>query len=274
MNDLFITEYKKTIHQIRKEYPNFDKWSDSYMFSFYGKILEDQIIYEFITKTIGEDKTIEELKRRFDKKFLGVKDNGEGNIYISFRQEMNWEEIFPSHIKYIDEINQFMDSFGWFPASVNGKKYSEDNLDQIKSKSDVQIRYEPKFDAKIDPTSTPYYYHLVPDILWVDIETFGLTPKTKSKLSTHPERVYLVKEYNKEEFERLAKMLYSHLEYRPEVKDKIKNYYILEVDIKGLIESGRDKFYKDPNYSLGIWTYENIPPSYIKKIDEITVNNK
>jgi RNA:NAD 2'-phosphotransferase (TPT1/KptA family) len=54
--------------------------------------------------------------------------------------------------------------------------------------------------------------------------------------------------------------------------DKIKNYYVLKIDVSALIKSGRDKFYRDPNYALGIWTYENIPPLYIEKIDEIPVN--
>ena len=265
----FLEKYKRSLKELRREYPSYDVWSNNYFFTFYGKILEEQILNEFITKTIDPDKTIKELRNRFDKKFSGVRYD-EGNIIILF--EKGYENIFPSHYEYINEINNFMDSFGWFPALIDGYKFNEKTLESKKNTADrIRIKYETKYDIQILPNEK-YYYHLTPDLLFNDIKSSGLTPKSKSKISYHPELVYLIKKYEKDKFTELAKNLYSTLEYRSDIMEKIKNYYVLRIDVEALIKSGRDKFYRDPNYLLGIWTYENIPPLYVEKIGEISVN--
>lgn len=260
MKDLFTTEFKKTIQEIRREYPNFGEWSDSYMFSFYREILEEQIIHEFITKTIDREKTINELRKRFKNKFSEAEEGNNGDITIIFKKGLG--DLFPNQLKNIDEINKFMDSFGWFPSKINGYKYTPT------PKTDAIIQYEPKYDIQVIPS--PHYYHLIPDIIWDNVKLSGLTPKTKSKISIHPERVYLVREYNEKAFEKLAKALYNNID--GSTKEYIEKYYVLKINIEELVKSGRDKFYKDPNYSLGVWTYKNIPPIYIKKIAEIVVN--
>jgi hypothetical protein len=265
--DEFLEKYKRTLKELRKEYPSYNVWSDNYFFTFYGQILEEQILNEFITKTININKTVEELKNRFSKKFNDVK-NDSGDIIISF--ERGYDDLFPNQYEYINEINKFMDSFGWFPSKVNGFKFNEKTLDTKKQTAyDIHIRYEGKYDTYIIPNEK-YYYHLSPDISWSQIKSNGLTPKSKSKLSYHPERVYLIKKYDPDEFVDMAKKLFSYVD--PKTKEYIRDYYVLRIDIEALIKSGRDKFYKDPNYMLGIWTYENIPPSYVEKIATIEVN--
>jgi hypothetical protein len=265
----FLKSYKRTLEELRKDYPKYKVWSDNYFFTFYGQILEEQIINEFITKTIDINKTIEELKNRFSKKFYSVKKDN-GDVIITFENGLNG--IINNQFENIDEINKFMDSFGWFTAKINGFKFNEKTLNIKKQTSnDTHIRYEGKFDTQVI-SNEKYYYHLTPDLFYPNIESNGLTPKNKAKISNHPERIYLIKEYNKNEFKFLAERLYYNLGYRSDIMEKIKNYYILRIDVEALIKSGRDKFYRDPNYSLGIWTYENIPPLYIEKIGKISVN--
>ena len=263
----FLESYKRTLEELRKEYPTYNVWSDNYFFTFYGQILEEQILNEFITKTIDINKTVEELKNRFSKKFYSVKKDN-GDVIISF--ENGLKGIVNSQFENIDEINKFMDSFGWFSAKVNGFNFNEKTLETKKQTADdIHIRYEGKFDTQITP-SEKYYYHLSPDISWSQIKSNGLTPKSKSKLSYHPERVYLIKKHDSDEFIDMAKKLFSYVNYK--TKEYIRDYYVLKIDVEALIKSGRDKFYKDPNYMLGIWTYENIPPSYVEKIATIEVN--
>jgi hypothetical protein len=266
----FLKNYKKTLEELRRDYPKYNVWSDNYFFTFYGQILEEQIINEFITKTINIDKTLEELRNRFSKKFYGtrVEDN---DIIILF--ERGLEGLINNQFKNIDEINKFMDSFGWFPATINGFKFDKTTLETKRQTSEnIYIRYEGKYDTQMILNDNKYYYHLTPDVFYHNIESNGLTPKNKAKISNHPERVYLIKEYDKNEFKLLAERLYYNLGYRLDIMNEIKNYYVLRIDVGALAKSGRDKFYRDPNYTLGIWTYENIPPLYIEKIDEIPVN--
>ena len=122
----FLKSYKRTLEELRRDYPKYKVWSDNYFFTFYGQILEEQIINEFITKTIDINKTVEELKNRFSEKFYGVKKDN-GDIIISF--ENGLKGIVNSQFENIDKINKFMDSFGWFPEKVNGFKFNEKTLE-------------------------------------------------------------------------------------------------------------------------------------------------
>jgi hypothetical protein len=265
----FLKSYKRTLEELRREYPEYNVWSDNYFFTFYGDILKEQILNEFITQTIDVDKTIQELDKRFNVKFPNVKvDQGRDFIIINFDKGI--KGLFDDQFKQIDDINKFMDLFGWYPSKINGVRYNENTLQFIKTNStEITIRYEGKFDVQITPNEK-YYYHLTPDIYWSKIESDGLTPKSKSKLSSHPGRIYLIKQYDGNKFIELAKKLFNYID--PKTQDYIEKYYILKINVEDLIKSGRDKFYRDPNYSQGIWTYENIPPLYIEKTAEILVN--
>jgi hypothetical protein len=97
----FLKNYKKTLEELRRDYPKYEVWSDNYFFTFYGKILEEQIINEFITKTININKTIEELKNRFIKKMV------DSEYYEAMTDEQKhsigkkasfFEDLFPTGI--------------------------------------------------------------------------------------------------------------------------------------------------------------------------------
>jgi hypothetical protein len=262
--DLSLERYKHNINKLKEEYPNFKVWSDHYALSFYDQILSEQVISEFVTKTIDVDKTLQELDKRFDLKFPKAKvEQGRDFIKITFEKGQ-----FGNTFNIIDDILNFMDSFGWFPSKIDGMKFNNKTfLNKKSNQTQLNILFEPKFDTEIKPQK--YHYHLTPDIYWENkIEDMGLTPKNKSKISTHPERIYLLKEYNKNEFKRLARNLFLSIS-NPKIKQRIYKYYVLEIDVKELINNRGVKFYKDPNYSLGVWTYEVIPPIYIKIIDQI-----
>lgn len=265
--DEFLENYKKTVDDIRKEYPNFKVYGDQWMFSIYGKILEEQIINEFIAQTIDINLTIKELKRRFPSIKIEQTKN-----FIKIYFNKGIKNLFKNEFELIEDVNKFMDSFGWNAFKIDSiSPFKEKTLlNKTQNQSELSITYDPKFDTKVEPQG--YYYHLTPDLYWEDkIQDNGLTPKNKSKLSNHPERIYLIKKYDEKEFKRLARALFLHID-NPKIKQLINKYYVLQIDIDALIKSGRDKFYRDPHYSLGVWTYENIPPVYIKVIDEISLD--
>lgn len=264
--DEFLDNYKKTIDDVRKEYPNFKVFGDSWVFSIYGKIIEEQLIHEFITQTIDIDKTAEQLHKKFD-----LKSTQEKNfIKITFNKGI--DGLFKNQFDIINDVNIFMKSFGWIIDKIDGFPFREKTLlNKINNQTQIYITYSPEFDSKVEMNGN--YYHLTPDMYWNNkIEDVGLTPKNKSKISNHPERIYLIEKYSKNEFEKLARRLFLSIP-NPKVKQMIEKYYVLQIDIEGLVKSGRDKFYRDPHYSLGVWTYENIPPTYIKVIDEIPLEN-
>jgi hypothetical protein len=111
-------------------------------------------------------------------------------------------------------------------------------------------------------------YHLTPDIYLDKIKREGLTPRTESKMTSHPERIYMY--LNPESsFKTLAGDLWSSSKY----KDQVENYYILMVDLTQLPDH---HFYNDPDSAhsyLGVYTTQSIPPSAIKVIEKIPVED-
>jgi len=109
-------------------------------------------------------------------------------------------------------------------------------------------------------------YHITPDIYIDTIMQTGLTPRTESKLSPHPERVYLL--LNPEDtFKNLARSLWKASPYQ----DIVKNYFVIEVSLSKLPEH---RFFIDEESLLtyvGIYTTQAIPASALTVIETIPV---
>ena len=109
-------------------------------------------------------------------------------------------------------------------------------------------------------------YHITPDIYIDTIMQTGLTPRTESKLSPHPERVYLL--LNPEDtFKGLALSLWKASPYQ----ERVKNYHVLEVDLTQLPEH---RFFIDEESLLtyvGIYTTQAIPANALTVIQTIPV---
>ena len=114
--------------------------------------------------------------------------------------------------------------------------------------------------------SKSFAYHVTPDIYIEQIKREGLTPKSESKITAHPERIYLYLNPNSS-----YKTLASDLLHSSKYKDQVKNYFVLEIDLTKLPEH---KFYSDSDSSMmyvPIYTKQSIPPSAIKVIQTIPV---
>ena len=88
----------------------------------------------------------------------------------------------------------------------------------------------------------------------------GLAPKNKEKLSRHPERIYFTNSLEG------AKRLIHNIKFIVN-NDK---FSIFEVDLKKLHMVRHIRWFPDPNYpGEGFYTYENIPPKYLKVVRRI-----
>lgn len=176
----------------------------------------------------------------------------------------------------IEHLFNHIDTFiinrgGWFPSSIifniNGNEKIEKydysqilNLHEYLTK--FTIIYESKFDIEeIDIPNT--LYHLTIKEYKKNINKMGLVPKSKSKLSSHLDRIYLCKTY-KDCVDLIPKMM---LYYTGEEDENIyklgKKFFskditpiIYEIDNSTNII---DKLYIDVNYSeKGYYTLNNI----------------
>lgn len=191
------------------------------------------------------------------------------NITIKMSDNIDFKSIALS--RYIDtnysqgtdkisKLLQLMNNFGYFPSFIwysnnttgkNGsKKFSGRILrDLIEDYEYITIRFEPKFDDKINISKYSEIFHVTDKKYLDSITKKGLVPKTKSKIADHPDRIYFMP--SKEDAIKISK------DFRLNIKDLL----ILKIDTKSLPKD--IIFYKDPN-SEGFYTYDNIPKNLIQ----------
>ena len=226
IKEIFFPDYESII---KDDYPILYKFGEVQGTFLYESIKKDQILNEFITKTISPEITLKQLtsKNTYQDNKIFIQDPSDKDLKV-------------------------LNSFGWYNSSNKNNIYA----------------FEPKYDYKITPLG--YIYHLVPDINLKKVKMFGLTPKTKSKITKHPERVYFMNPASRDEYYETALALFNSVP--AETQKLIENYYLLQIT-----PNINSNFYVDPNFNLAngaIWTYQNIPPSHIEILNKILVNPK
>jgi hypothetical protein len=206
---------------------------------------------EGLIKTTNIGQTISILNKKFLNKY---------NFNLS--KDKNSFSISTFHFK-LDNLQQLInqaETLGWFPSWIEMDKYTgKFNLDIIKDGDEGKIIFEAKFDIKIDNIPN-ILYHLSPKQNWEKISKIGLVPKSRSKASYHPERVYLGK--TEKDIISLAPLFHQ--------KTGNKEYVVLKINTE-LIPGDYLQLYKDPNFKNGYYTLNNIPFNVIEKVKEINL---
>lgn len=181
--------------------------------------------------------------------------------------------IFNFNKVYIDKLfdmlnSNFVNMFGWYPSYMyitnnanmkNQMNYDENYLKKVHLYlTKVSIIYESKFDEEINLPNK--LYHISIQEYKNKILKNGITPKTKSKLSSHGNRIYVCKNIQ-DCLELIPRMNF----YFFDKKNINTKWLIYEIDTENLDL----KLYKDPNYiNKGYYLLGNIPPKNIKIIKE------
>jgi hypothetical protein len=174
----------------------------------------------------------------------------------------------------LNYLNKFMYERGWFPTNISlsgmkGRIYSN-HVNEYLGEDDVQIGYESNFGKQVNTNPTKAF-HVTPDIFIDGIKKTGLTLKSESKLSNHPDRIYLFLNENKDTPKSMVWAIWNSLS--KERQNQIKDYYLLEIDLTKL---PNHKFYLDPQSMAtygAIYTNQSIPRSAIKVIDKISTSD-
>lgn len=238
-----------------------------------------KLIKEVVSKVLGENDflthSIDESIRVLNNTF---KDN------LSARINETNESIIDVYVKKYNidtlvKIDKTIENLGYFISifSVNGfqKTFKKDSFfEKIKKLTEltpIYLKLEKKRDSNEDTDIVipSILYHITHERHLEKIKKIGLVPKSKSKKSAHPERIYLAG--NEESAIKLVKE-FSNLEYEFE-----HNYVLLEIDTNKAVEFKRDKNFKlnkDPNFTEGYFTYDNIPPTAINFENMKVINIK
>lgn len=235
----FLFEYNDYIKNIEND----DK--DNYI---YNEILkrskfERLAIVEGLIFTYPADKSIGVLKRRFPE--LDIEIESDGEIYIENQPPQELGKYLP----IITNLGYFISKY-----TINGEEWFNRPKENEKP---IAFYIEAKYDYEVDIPKT--LYHASPIKLKHKILKYGLSPRSGSKLSEHPERIYLTDDFNKAvEFGEYLKT------------DKENEWYKNGYCIYSINGGGVYKLYSDVNLRQGgFYTNNNIKVDDIKLIKEI-----
>jgi hypothetical protein len=215
------------------------------------------ILLEGLITTHSIASTISHLKRWFKLPMRISKIYTENDrIFLNIAEKTsieNYERLF----KYMNNMGYFCSLYYRNDTDEpNEIKYEQEQF--IKHLKEFLIFpltmiFEAKYDIAVDLNDVHILYHATERKNLEKIKRIGIVPKTKSKISSHPDRIYFT--YTLEDCWQMVEN-FKHL-YLGE------DYVVLKIDLSK-ITNRNIKFYNDPNYSnLGIYTYWNIPPNAI-----------
>jgi len=198
--------------------------------------------YEGLINTCDAEKTKRILTKRFPELIIKIEDNGE--LFIQ------------GFIKFINNYIPLINNLGYFISTLtlDGHNWIEEfnNNDYI-----LALLLEPKYDIKLDKIPN-ILYHTSIDKYTKSIEKIGLIPKSKIKLSNHPDRIYVTINLSQ------AKLFANyHL-------NNNENPIIWKINTLGLNLT----LFKDLNFTPGgYYLLGNIPPSNLKKVNKNIIIN-
>ena len=230
-----------------------------------------------LIKTHDGDKSIKYLVDTLRKLKFNVTGDYDNNIISLTIKDFN--HIASNKLDdFFNTISSILtNKFGWYPSSMDIhllsgldrlKKYDEAEIKLKRSIiGSLTIKYDSKFGNKVFYNG--YLYHLSIREYEKKILKKGLFPKSKSKLSSHLDRVYLCKNLN--DCKNLIHQMKIHYSEERDV-----NFYDLgnkkwRKDTRWIIfkiNNSSINLYKDNNYGEGHYTMDNIDPKDITIIDK------
>ena len=137
---------------------------------------------------------------------------------------------------------------GYYPSAMS--KDGESNPEKFKQGvAAASILFEPKFQQEVDNIPL-VLYHVTKNHLVKRILSQGLTPRSNSNKVDYPYRVYLSLSLD------AAKYLGREF--------NIKNPVYLSI----IARDGRTRYFLDPHFKQGVFTYSSVSPERIRVVQE------
>lgn len=204
-----------------------------------------------------------------------VKSNSNDKILIEINNLKNL--TFKELNVIFDILSQNIINLGGFFISIieienlhKMKNYIKTDLYNIISNKNYYNKVKITFESKFEKTEELFdkLYHLSIKEYESDILKYGLQPKEKSKLTLHPDRIYLCS--SKKDCEKLINQmkLYYDMEKDRNMYSLGNKKYKKDTDpvIFEIDNSDGLELYKDPNFIGGYFTIDNILPDKISKV--------
>jgi hypothetical protein len=204
---------------------------------------------EGLIKTVNIGKTLDVLEKKYSSKFIFTRSRNSFSI-----------KTFHTNNITLDSFIKDANTLGWFPSFMETEDYTGKWGKEYFKEGEIKLRFEAKFDEEVVENVPSTLYHITPTANADKILKIGLVPKSRSKASYHPDRVFLSKSL--EDMEELGRMFYQ--------KTGIRNWTILRINTE-LIPGDYLKLYTDPNYKPGYYTLNNINPQAIERVKDTSI---
>jgi hypothetical protein len=221
----FLFEYDEYIK-------NIDKLTNNDDLIIYEKFKIHKIV-EGLIYTYPQQNSINIINKKYKELNCNIEPDGEIYIEGYFKELKNYLPIFNNLGYYISKLTS------------DGEKWEQEYTNDSKP---IALFLEPKYDIKIINIPN-ILYHATHNIYDKRIEKIGLIPKSKNKVSNHPDRIYLTDNLQ-------IAITFGKLQYG-------QDYSIYKIDTNGL----NINLYEDINLkNNGFYTLNNISSKYIEKI--------
>lgn len=225
--------------------------------------LYSDFLSEGLIKTTDVNTAVKKLESMFRSnnfKNMIFSANGDDDGHISIGIVNNGKTM-----EFSEKLASLLNVLGYYISNITIVDNSEENFSMPKSMDEFlnamkkhakdksvrefHIIMEPKFE-KPEKEKFTYLYHVTEKKHLEKILKIGLVPRSKSKLSYHPERIYLANN------SALSAIFDKYKEF-------VKEPILLKVNVEGL------SIYPDINACFGAYfTTENIGPDKIKVLKE------
>ena len=215
------------------------------------------LLYEGLIYSVNADTALGRIGHwlKFSNK-LSVKKTESRRIHLKVGSPLKNEEW--------ELLQKLINNLGWFIASYISyesgiRNVPFESLDDLVKKNPYIVILEAKYDDEIGISTIDTVFHVSPEYNYKKIEKLGLVPKSKSKISYHPDRIYLAKK------EKDAETLIDIFKFNEDI-----SYTLYKIDLRAARQNDPGiRIFNDPNMSGAFYTLSNIPPQFLKPIKRI-----
>jgi hypothetical protein len=219
-------------------------------------LIKDYLLYEGLIHSVSISEFEDYVNRWVisSDKFEIIADNKK--IKLNFKKNLN--------VKELDNLLKFINTLGWFVSAylvgdniMKWKKFDKDGFVQNDiNKKLYSFQVEAKFDTEFNKYGFDYLYHVTPSINDNKIGEIGLVPKSRNKISYHPERIYFTPDI--QDLDAIANQFHK-------LDSSVTEFSYYEVNIKNATKNNSGiRLFEDPNFKGGIYTLSNIRKQDLK----------
>lgn len=222
-------------------------------------LIKKETLYEGLIHTVAMDDTVDMLEKwgGATEKFKVIPKSQK--IQLNFIDRLT-EDEFTHLLKLINNLGWFVSGVLIFRSDLKWEKFDLNSF--LKNDFDrrwISFQLEAKYDLEADVYDFDILFHVAPLENRDKILRIGLVPRSKEKILSHPERIYLTD--TEEDANNIA--------FQFQRGNESSKWTLLQIDFKGVRKNNPSiRLFSDPNFRRALYTLSNIPPQFLKDLGQ------